>query len=212
MLAVSLLAASEKSITIADYKESQKNDILRISLEQPEKLFAGYEAVEKNIWSHDEFISTYVSYLEKILSNANALKAVVLDNDTPIGYVCFFKLKEQTLQECAKKINQAVTPELEKILLANHHVKRTEEECGTYAKIDAIAVSQAYGRQGYGRALIKHAINHTKREWPEIKTIELHVVATNTNARALYESEGFVQSTNNAMNFAGMILYEKQLQ
>lgn len=214
VLAVSLVGASERSISIVDYNDQHANDLYRISFEHPEQFFAGYDLVQKQIWTIDQFTEENQKVLNGILTNPSYIKRVLIEDGTPAGYIAFNKDKELTIEQFSEKSGQTFTSEMEKLLLEhNKHFKRTPEECIAYAKIVAIAVSDAYQRRGYAKALIKNALEHIKNERPDIRLVELDVNESNTKARALYESVGFV-SSNQCSTFyknMGMILYTKHL-
>lgn len=67
-----------------------------------------------------------------------------------------------------------------------------DEERGKYADLLAIAVAPAFQRRGIGRALLRFAIDESRKSHEPLRELRLSVADTNAHARSLFIEAGFV--------------------
>lgn len=206
---------AQRELSICDYNASHKNALMHIALQDPIKFLAGYSAtVSKGLMTHDQFICAGKEAMEKIFQDPDRVKRVALDSGKIAGFVTFHKTTEMSLEKLKSAIEAQKLPfDEQKIMAAMPSLKRTDAECHVYAEIETLAVSQESRSKGFGRALIKDAIQQFKRTEPSLKKVVLGVNIDNQIARKLYESEGFMVSEvqPHYLTCMAAMQYEKEL-
>lgn len=199
---------------IVSYSDEHRDAVMEIVFQDPFNFFGGSSAVKDGLISKDLFLSLSKEDFESRLNNSAVVKNVILDAGRVIGFVGYFRGREQSLESIIRITQEKGFPVDEKAMATvMPGIKRTDAECSCFAKIDAVIVDEGYRRRGYGKALLEYAIDFIKRSWPSIKKIQLDVKATNNSAINLYKSYGFFQSSVQSpmLTSMGVLWYEKLL-
>lgn len=197
---------------ITDYDVSYRDAVMDICFQDPISLFGGSDVVDKGWMSLDAFLGENRKNMEAILEDPLKVKKVMIDSGAVVGFVEFFKFKEQSVESVKKQMQEkGVQLSDQQIKNLMPHLKDTDAQCGFFCKIECLAVSNECRRCGYGRALLRNALEYAKTEWPMVTRVELDVNTNNKGARALYESEGFVYSAVQTMEGMQVTQYEKSL-
>lgn len=98
----------------------------------------------------------------------------------------------------------------EQLAQAMPQLKKTDAECKEYALIECLAVSKNWRAKGFGKMLLKHALEKIKELWPELDEVRLTVNESNTVARKLYETHGFSLNPNQLPHLTIMKVVEYQ--
>lgn len=162
----------------------------------------------------EQFETENKNGMEAMLNEPLKMKKVITNSAEVAGFCAFFKTQEQSLESLKKLAESHGLPwNEEQFSIAMPHLKRTDAECDSFAKIEALAISKHFRRQGHGRTLIQNAIQAIKQQWPTITRVDLDVNANNDGARRLYESEGFIQSSIQPAHMIAMeiVQYEKAI-
>lgn len=200
---------------IVDYNGEHKDGIIRIALQNMKVCFGGYELVERGLMSPATWICQIREGLASFLEDNTKITKVLIDSDKVAGFIIFGKFREISLESMKRQISQEQLAGFnEELLLANvPELKRFESECEFHPKIELLAVCKGFRRKGYGRMLIKDAINTMQALWPDIKQIRIEVSYDNNEAISLYVSEGFVFSSqqHGLLKCQNTAQYEKNL-
>jgi len=218
LLCLSLLAAipgcNAQQTTIVEYAPSHKDAVMEIAFQDPYNFCCGSVAVTKGAMTQELFISENKKGMQALLESPMRTTKVLIAEGKVAGFAAFYKTQELSL-EAMKEAAQSRNIPLDEnqILMAMPNLKRTKAECEAHALLETLAVSKEFRGKGYGRALLKHCATEIKAKWPQIKKVMLDVNASNSVARKLYESEGFVLSPIQPRHLVMMecVQYEKSL-
>ena len=198
---------------IVDYEPSYKSAILEIAFQNPEQFFPGYAAIKQNPLVGAQFEEMTRKEMETGLDDALRIKKVLMHGNNIAGFVVFYKTKETSLELIKRQTESRGFPfNEEQVLAYMPHLKRTDAECEPFIKLESLAISKEFRGKGYGRILLRKAIEYIKELWPTIKRIQLDVNTSNEVARKLYESEGFVVCLDQPMARAGILHYQTIIQ
>lgn len=203
-----------QEVAIVDYKASYKEALMEIAFQDPYKFFCGSEVVTRGLMPAEFFESENRKGMEEAFNDPLRVKKVLLVGATVAGFSVFFKTKEQSIESFRKMAQErGFAFNEEQIKKAMPNLKETDAECEQFAKIESLAVSQAFRGKGYGRLLLQKSEQEIKQLWPFLKKIELETNATNEAARKLYLSEGYKISENQPAHAQIMntVQYEKNI-
>ena len=188
---------------------------MEIAFQDAYNFFAGSIAVTKGVMTAEQFELANRKLMEAILEDQLRIKKVLIDSGRVIGFIEFYKSREQSLESLKRVFeSQGLTWDENQILKTMPHLKRTDAECEPFAKIGSLAVSKNYRGKGHGRALVRSSIDSIKHLCSTITQVQLDVNANNKAARKLYESEGFIESSVQPPRLVLMdaIQYEKEIK
>lgn len=215
-LSASLLFGQEKpTVTIVDYSASHKDAIMSIAFESPEKFLAGYSVITRSGLPANMFeAQAKVEIAALFDKELNHTKVLVIDEKV-VGFVEFHKSREMCVEDMQKQFATMGMPTFpdEQLSTMFPYLKKTKEECAEYIEIECLAVTKEFRHKGYGRMLLKYAIETAQEMYPEIKQVRLNVNTINEEGIKLYESEGFVKSEVQPSHLATLeaLQYEKEL-
>ncbi|CAN5124415.1 hypothetical protein BH09DEP1_BH09DEP1_2750 [soil metagenome] len=212
LLSLNILACELPAPKIVSYDLSHKDAVLKIAFEDVFKFFCGSAAVTLGFMAEEQFIEANKAEMDKILTNPHSTIEVLLAEDKVAGFVEFNKTREQSIESMIKMMADqglpAVTPE--QLAFALPQLKKTDEECKDYALIECLAVTKDFRGKGYGKALLKYAIEKIKQKWPTLDQVRLTVNESNAVACKLYESVGFTRNPNQLAMLTMMEIAEYQ--
>jgi ribosomal protein S18 acetylase RimI-like enzyme len=201
-------------VTINNYDISHKDAVMEIVFQDPYNFFCGSDAVTRGFMQHEFFMAENKKGMEAVFADSFKIKKVLIKDGHVIGFIDFCKSREMSLESLKLMLEANGTPcNEDQLSLIMPTLKRTDAECREFILIECLAVSQKYRGNGFGRTLMRSAIQEIKTAWPELKQVCLNVNATNKVARKLYESEGFVVCPTQPSHLVMMnvIQYEKSL-
>lgn len=207
-------ALSDEYFNIRNYEEADKDAVIELALQDPYNLFCGSFVVQKGFMTHDLFISENLKTIEAVLANALQVKKTLIHNGIVIGFVEFYRTREQSLESIKKMMElQGLPFDENQLLAAMPYLKKIDAECEEFALIECIVVSKEHQGKGNGKTLIRFCLEEIKKLWPHLKQVRLDVNTFNTVARKLYESQGFVVSAiqPSHLSIMDVVQYEKEL-
>jgi ribosomal protein S18 acetylase RimI-like enzyme len=213
-ISISALSSQCSEVKILDYNESHKDAVMEIVFQDPYKFFCGSDAVTKGLLPEEFFMTENKKGMEAILNNPLQIKKVLIGESKVVGFAEICKSRDLSLESLKAMVEAQGFPfDENEALVAMPYLKRTNAECPEFALIECMAVSKEFRGKGYGRTLMKVALDEIKTLWPEIKQVRLDVNTTNEVARKLYESEGFVASLVQPVHLSivNVIQYERSL-
>lgn len=180
-------------VEIINYNASYKDDIIKVALQNSDKLFGKDTSESEN-----------KEALLALLDDSKKIKRILMDSNQAIGFIEFFKVKTMIRD-----------------VSDTGGLFRLDDWLYNFAKIEVLVVSQKFRGKGYGKQLLRDAIDHIKKLWPDVKFILLDVQADNESAIKFYESEGFVKSViqpgplvsinSQAYDYKNEVQYEKNI-
>lgn len=212
LFSLNILVCELPATRIVSYDLSHKDAVLKITFEDAFKFFCGSEAVTRGFMEEDEFITANKAEMDKILSNPHSIIEVLLVEDKVAGFVEFNKTREQSIESLIKMMGAQGMPTVtaEQLEAAMPQLKKTDAECKDYALIECLAVAKDFRGKGFGKALLKDAIEKIKQKWPTLDEVRLTVNESNTVACKLYESVGFTRNPNQLAMLTMMKVAEYQ--
>lgn len=202
--------------TVRPYVASDKEAVKDMTFAQAERFFAGYSLVAQGLISQQEVLRDQQDWLDALDLVDHKRKEVLVwpDRSNAVGFVSYFKAREQSLERLKVSFEQLGLVMDEASLAAMHPtMKKTDAECSMYAHLDALVIAQSMQGKGCGRLLLRHALDRIHQLWPEVRYIQLNVNRANDTARHLYESEGFQALEHQPADMAMIeaIQYRKEL-
>ncbi len=210
ILAIDIKGGSD--ITILNYNNSHKDAVLKLAFEDVLKFFCGSEVVTRGIMTEEEFTQENKKGMEAILNNPHSVTRVLLNENKLVGFVEFNKTREQSIEAILKMITAQGLPTCteEQLAATIPQLKKTDAECKDYALIECLAISRDCRGKGFGKMLLKDALDKIKKSWPSLDQVRLTVNESNTVARKLYESHGFIPNPNQLPHLTMMKIIEYQ--
>ncbi len=197
------------SAQITNYKPEYRDAILDISFHDPELFFPGYKQCLRSPNFSKEMFSEVV---KDALEDANKKTLVLLEENTVVGFVTFFKTREKCIQDFQNN-PRCKDWTIEKIKKAIPGLKDTKEACVSFAKIESIAVSKKFRRRGFGKILLDKTFDYITNEWSTLGYVVLDVVNDNQPAQKLYTQFGFYQlDQSETQKMMNMFEYRKDLR
>lgn len=197
---------------IVPYNASHKDAVLKIAFEDAFKFFCGSEVITRGFMTEEQFIEENKKEMEKILNDSHSIFLVIIVDEKVVGFVEFKKMREQSIESIIKMMTAQGLPSCseEELMLIMPQLKKTDAECKEYALIECLAVTKAFRGKGFGKALLIDAIQKIKQLWPTLDQVRLTVNESNTVARKLYESLGFLRNSDQLPMLTMMAIAEYQ--
>jgi ribosomal protein S18 acetylase RimI-like enzyme len=198
------------------YDPSHKQALMEMVTQDPYKFFLGGSDVEQGIMTEENFLTENKKVMEGLFDNPAAVKRVLIVENKVAGFVEVSKIKEQSLESIIKMIvaqgiqgikhvDEGATAA---VAAALPHLKKTDAECIEYGSIGSLMVSKEFRNKGFGRKVLKDALQEIKSQWPTLAQARLNVNANNPIAIKLYESEGYTKSEIQPADLASMKAFE----
>lgn len=212
LVSFNIFASELSAPKIAAYHISHKDAVIKIAFEDAFKFFCGSEAVSRGFMAEQEFLEANKAEMDKILTNPHSIIHVLLAENKVAGFVEFNKTREQSIESIIKMVADQGGPAVsaEQLSQVMPQLKKTDAECKEYALVECLAVAKDFRGKGYGKALLKDAIEKIKQKWPTLDEVRLTVNESNTVACKLYESIGFTRNPNQLPMLTMMKIVEYQ--
>lgn len=215
LISLNVFAHDLSTLKIVPYDSSNKETVINIAFEDLLKFASGSQVVTLGFMTEQQFSDENRKAMDGILSNPNCVTYVLLVEDTIVGFIEFNKMREPSIESMLKMMAAQGLPLCteEQLAEAMPQLKKTDAECKDYALIECLAVSREWRGKGFGKLLLKDALEKIKERWPFLDEVRLTVNESNTVARTLYETLGFTPNPNQLpyLTMMKIVEYQKEL-
>lgn len=190
---VASLSIFAGEINIVDYDESFRDAVMTIACQHPNQFFSGSVVVRKGLMSQTMFDLENKKGFDALLQQQHAITKLLVSQKKVIGFVVFFKAREQSLESLRKIMEAQGLPFNEEFFRMHMpNLPLLEAEAAEFIKLEAIAVSDGFQRQGFGSKLLHIVEEEAHQRWPLVRKVILDTNVDNDAARPLYEKHGYI--------------------
>lgn len=181
-------------INLVDYDDSFKNQVIAIAFQHQNKFFGGSSVVRKGFISQEMFdLENKKGFDELLRQQHHVVTKLLMSQKKVIGFVVFFKAREQSLESLRKIMEAQGLPFNEEFFRMHMpNLPLLEAEAAEFIKLEAIAVSDDFQRQGFGSKLLHIVEEEAHQRWPLVRKVILDTNVDNDAARSLYEKHGYI--------------------